>query len=84
MRPAVTEELAPIAVHAARMSSNQVRALRDAIAREITRLEASIVRRQRDFPMHAHDLDIKRDQHRCAVRRRELAYLAQLLLELPP
>jgi len=75
--------LRPIAAHVAGKSPDQVRALRDGIISEIALLEASVARRQRDFPMHAQDFDILRDQRRCAERRREVDYLERLL-EAPP
>ncbi|MGB9331496.1 MAG: hypothetical protein WCB10_12075 [Steroidobacteraceae bacterium] len=76
-------EVAAIATHAARLSTDQLRALRDRIVAEIESLEASIARRQRAFPMQAHDFDIQRDQARCVQRRREVAYLNRVLATPP-
>jgi hypothetical protein len=75
----VDAELAPIAMHVARMSPDAVRAMRDDIVNEIITLESSIAARKRGYPMHAHDFDILRDQQCCARRRREVDYLNQLL-----
>jgi hypothetical protein len=77
--PTLDTELAAIATHAARMSAEQVRALRERIVREVADLEADVARRQRTFPMHADDIDIRRDRATCARRRREVDYLNELL-----
>jgi hypothetical protein len=72
----VTPDLVAFAELAARMSPAQVLATRERKIYEIASLEASIAKRQRDFPMHKADYDILRDQRRCAQLRREVDYLA--------
>ena len=75
----IDPELAAIATHAARLSADQVRALRDTIVTEIASLEASIDTRERASRADADQFDIRRDRATCARRRREVDYLNQLM-----
>jgi hypothetical protein len=77
-------ELHPIARFVEGLTGEQIRTVRDNIVTEVATLEAEVATRQRTFPVHANDFGIQRDQRRCAVRRREVDYLNQLLAQPVP